>query len=141
MPGSELTHLHELTISAITKEKTKAKTEGMRPNCEKAWNKRLGQTYSTEAWDAVWTSVSNPITNDDDDKTWFKVVHSALNVHNRNPQKSSECRMPGCTAEEGIAHLVRCPKYKTVWKKAMDFLWQQGSRDRRDASCRPLRVS
>ena len=24
MPGSELTHLHELTISAITKEKTKA---------------------------------------------------------------------------------------------------------------------
>ena len=26
MPGSELTHLHELTISAITKEKTKAKT-------------------------------------------------------------------------------------------------------------------
>ena len=73
----------------------------MRPNCEKAWNKRLGQSYSTEAWDAVWASVSNPITNDDDDKTWFKVVHSALNVHNRNPQKSSECCMPGCTAEEG----------------------------------------
>ena len=26
-PGSKLTHLHELTISAITTEKTKAKTE------------------------------------------------------------------------------------------------------------------
>ena len=84
------------------------------------------QNYSAKAWDAVWASVSNPITNDDDDKTWFKVIHRALNVHNRNPRCSSECRMPGCAAEESIMHLVSCPKYKVVWKKAIDFLVAAG---------------
>ena len=34
--------------------------------------------------------------------------------------------MPGCSATEGILHLVQCPKYKQVWRWAFSFLKDAG---------------
>ena len=46
-----------------------------------AWEERLGGTYvgpDPLNWELIFKSIGTPLTNDDDEKTWLKMVHHNL---------------------------------------------------------------
>ena len=78
-------------------------------------------------WNRIWKSVPNPITSDDDDKTWFKLIHRALYVRDRNPKAPTwECRAGCGCARESMMHLTECPEHDKVWDKAFQLLSNAG---------------
>ena len=128
-PRHAVTSLSSATISALTKAQQFAICEGVRPKCEKAWEERLNVTLSAQMWGKIWSTVSNPIANDDDCRVWFKLIHRALYVRSKQPATADHtCRL-GCGEIESQLHLVHCKFCKPIWGNAFKLMKDAGMQE------------
>ena len=84
-------------------------------------------------WDDIWKSVGTPLSDPTEEGTFFKGLHRALYVRDRDPSlEDQRCRL--CQKEtESQLHLHKCKKIKPVWKtifKALKDLGYGSPRDR-----------
>ena len=67
----------DLTISSITDHLTQRLVEGVRPNCEKAWRRRI---QGSIAWNDIWKSIGTELSDATEEKQWRKLLHRAIFV-------------------------------------------------------------
>ena len=106
-------HNTPLSLGAMTIKQMTRRTGGLRdapPNCQKAWNKRLGVKIP---WKKVWRSVSTFFTTHRDELTWLKLTHRALAVANRF-EPGVSC-LACNTAPESMLHLCECGHLHTQY--------------------------
>ena len=112
--------LSNLSIHNMTKVKTALLVGDARPNCEAAWEKRLAM--GPFPWDKIWKSVGTPLTNAEDENVWFRLIHRAIFVHNRDTSHATGmCRLE-CGERESQLHLLQCVRIKPVWDKLREFI-------------------
>ena len=120
--GDDLRRLTDLTIHELTLYLTKTITDGVRPNCERAWETRLALPYPIP-WRMIWASIGTPLSDPTEEKAWRKLLHRAINARNRhptNPDKS--CRLKcGCN-DESMLHLIECRHARPLWSACAKFI-------------------
>ena len=120
--GDDLRRLTDLTIHELTLHFTKRTTDGVRPNCEHAWETRLAPPFPIP-WKTVWASIGTPLSDPTEEKAWRKLLHRAINARNRhptNPDKS--CRLKcGCN-DESMLHLIECMHARPLWSACAKFI-------------------
>ena len=97
-PDGKWRCLSDLTIKHITTLLSKAITDGERPNCEAAWAKRLGRDVINvmPAWSVIWNSLGSTLTDPTEEAVFFKTLHRAIFVRNRDDKlspKDQQCRL------------------------------------------------
>ena len=115
--------LQDLTIKKITKIYTTKIIGSDRPNCEEAWESRLG--VGTLPWDRIWRSIGTPFSDPTEEKAFRKLAHRATYVHNRGGWTTTDCRL-GCGATESMQHMLECPGARAVWNEAFQILTALG---------------
>ena len=113
--GDKSIRLSHLSINLLTKLFTKP-TEP--PNCEMAWNSRLGLTLP---WDEIWASLGTFLLNPRDEYTWFRFLHRGLFVMTKQNTLTSSCRF--CRrCHERLQHLPSCKTLLPLRKLVRRFL-------------------
>ena len=110
--------LSELTIRNISRLNTRLHTEGARPNCEANWENRIGHELP---WPKIWRSLGTELSDATEESRWYRNLHRATFVRNRQDETSKKCRLK-CGHEESMLHLPRCPKLGALWDTIFDFL-------------------
>lgn len=116
--GTQKYAMDKWKIGTLTKAIQKNKMH--QPTCEQAWNKRIEDTLP---WDKIW-KITAIYTAPRDETTWLKLLHRNLWVANRDPrQMDKSCKAVGCTEQESMLHLAKCPVItQTIWMPLMDLL-------------------
>jgi hypothetical protein len=120
--------LSDLTIRNITHINTAALIGDSRPNCEKNW---IARVHRPLPWKAIWASLGTELTDATEENRWFKQLHRATYVRNRQSQAepfgehSFLCRL-GCGCEEKMEHLPQCPFMHAFWRNIFSFLEAAG---------------
>ena len=116
--------LSQLSIRRLTQAfRASMKPVIQPPNCQLAWEKRLGCALP---WNTIFENITTHFTNPSDDKVILKIIHRALYVRNRDSKaKSHKCRCCG-RETESILHLRKCVRVRDYWNNIYIFLRQSG---------------
>ena len=113
----------DLTISSITDHLTLSIIEGVRPNCEKAWSRRISGTI---AWNVIWKSIGTALSDSTEEKQWRKLLHRAIFVRSKDlSAPTCACRL-GCPDTESMLHLFECRHTKPLRTACLDFIKDLG---------------
>ena len=108
----------DITIQNITQLNTRLLTANVRPNCEAAWNLRMGRILP---WPEIWDSLGTELSDATEESRWFRNLHRATFVRNRQSETSQICRLD-CNQGESMLHLANCLKIRPFWDAIFLFL-------------------
>ena len=128
---AERGELPRMSIRAINKELTAARLADQpntSPSCIAGWAERVNNCRPV-AWTKIFKSIRTVFTNDDDEKTWLKLLHRNLYVRRGDSSLTEQqqvCRV--CEGfRERMTHLWQCPKIKPFWKELFAFTRASGT--------------
>ena len=110
--------LSDLTIREFTRISTERLTTDVHPNCEAAWNERIGRELP---WKKIWESLGTELSDATEESRWFKNLHRATFVRNRKDVDDQSCRLK-CGEIENMLHLTSCDVIRRHWDNIFDFL-------------------
>ena len=109
----------DLTISSITKHLTQRLVEGVRPNCEDAWRRRIQGSIS---WNDIWKSIGTELYDATEERQWRKLLHRAIFVRSKDSSAPTcACRL-GCPDTESMLHLFECIHTRPLWTACLNFI-------------------
>ena len=108
----------DITIQNVTQLNTRLLTANVRPNCEAAWNLRMGRILP---WPEIWGSLGTELSDATEESRWFRNLHRAIFVRNRQTETSQLCRLE-CNHEESMLHFATCLKIRPFWDTIFLFL-------------------
>ena len=114
---------HLLKISTLTKYLTRKTFGIVRSSCELNWQIRVNYALN---WPRIWRSRGTRISNATEERVWRRLLHRALNVHNRHPQAANHsCRL-GCGCTERMIHLAKCVCTNKAWSRILGIIEEMG---------------